>query len=146
MVQFKVFANLVPLEGKRWETIRDMERVANEVEAAIIAGLPTINIATPIAFTPQFGSKTARITIVGTVREDDPLRADRTNATFDHDNAIMSGQIGGPNMARTDPLVDAAVKRLKSLLEGSSSHLLNHIYRIEYAGCVYGEGGRHFPL
>ncbi len=148
MVQFKAFVELVPLEGKRWETLRDMERVANDVEAAIVAGLSTINIATPVAFTPQFGNKTARLTVVGTVREDAAIRADRTDATFDHDNSIISGQVGGPNMARTEPTdaTDAAVKRLKTLLESASAHLLNHIYRIEYAGCVYGEGGRHFPL
>jgi len=148
-VQFKAFASILPFEGKRWEIFRDMERIANSVESEITTHLSaTITISTPVAFTPQFGDKTARLTIVGNVLESTALRTDRTDAHFDHDNGLAEGQVGGPNMARTDPLaaVDARVKSLKALLESVSLNLQNHIYKMEYAGCVYGEGGRSFPL
>ena len=153
-VQFKAFVRIVPLEGKRFETIRDMERIADRVEDAIRSFLsvpvdePLISIATPVAFTPQFGDKTARLTITGYVQEAALLRADRTDATLDHDNQVMSGQLGGPNMARTVPVADVetAVKSLKALLEAASLDVVGHIYKMEYGGCVYGEGGRSFPL
>jgi hypothetical protein len=54
------------------------------------------------------GDKTARLTIVGDVLESTTLDLHRTDAHFDHDNGLAEGQVGGPNMARTDPLAAVA--------------------------------------
>ncbi|MDP1712411.1 MAG: hypothetical protein Q8K86_08140, partial [Candidatus Nanopelagicaceae bacterium] len=83
-VPFKVFARILPLEGRRLEVIRDCERIANQVESdlqAISAGSaadPTVVIATPVAFTPQFGNKTARLTVVGFINDPTLSKADRS--------------------------------------------------------------------
>ena len=153
-VPFKAFSRIVPIEGRRMEVLRDFERMADRVEAALTAisvnsaGDPTLIIASPVAFTPQFGNKTARLTVVGFIKDELKSKADRTDATFDHDNGVTSGQLGGPNMARTTPTseTDASAKYLRDLLEASSSDLTGNVYKLEYAGAIYGEGGRSFPL
>jgi hypothetical protein len=151
-VPFRAFARIVPYEGKPQEYYFDMERLANQVEsdltgAAANSAGETINIATPVAFTPQFGNHTARLTVVGFHRADAVAKKDRTDATFDHDNSTVSGQVGGANMARTDPdlVTDEGVASLKAYLENASAVLDGAIFKIEYAGAIYGEDGRTFP-
>lgn len=145
-VPFRAFVRIVPFEGKPQEYYKDMEALADRVESDL-SSVTGVNIATPVAFTPQFGDHTARLTIVGFHLPTTVSKADRTDATFDFDNGIVSGQIGGPNMARTDPTTqtDADAATLKGLLEAGSSVIQGNIFKMEYASVVYGEGGRTFP-
>jgi len=83
-IPYVVHIRIVPdlAHGKRMELFRDLEKKALRVEENLVtAGL---NIATPVAFTPQFGDFTARLTIVG---------FDEKSATDDGDNEAPTSDI-----------------------------------------------------
>ena len=86
-------------------------------------------------------------TVIGFYRPNATPKQERTDATFDYDQQIMSGQVGGPNPARTDPTAetDQGAAELKSILEAASSDLNGNIYKMEYGSVAYGEDGRTFP-
>ena len=72
-VPFTVFARIIPDPGfgRRFETVRSMERIADSAED-VLRTLQESNtddsrfdFAYPVKSTPQFGDKTARITIHG---------------------------------------------------------------------------------
>lgn len=161
---FIVYAKVVPSRGygRRFEYYRSLERLALKVEDELMdAGF---NIATPVAWTPQFGNAPARLTIVGFVS-----RADSATLTTD-DNVppltpgveiIHSGTVDGEFTDVMTPVNGtqtwgdeptsvnrSRVSALKSAIEVASTGI--DIIYIDYNGVKYGQlpnkkGFRSFP-
>ena len=77
-VPFTAFLKITPTRGKRFETINDAEKMANAVENELETfcnssqGDLPFAYGIPVGVTPQFGNKTARITVNGfACRRDD---------------------------------------------------------------------------
>lgn len=161
---FIVYVKVVPNRGfgRRFEYYRDTERLALKVERELVdAGF---NIATPVAWTPQFQNAPARLTIVGFVS-----RADSTSLTTDDNQnpmtpgveIIHSGTIDGEKTAKMTPVNGtqtwgdpptsvnrSRVSALKSAIEAASTGI--DIIYIDYNGVKYGQlpnkkGFRSFP-
>jgi hypothetical protein len=151
--------------GKRWSLWRNLEKIALRVENDLIdAGL---NIATPIAFTPQIGDFTARLTIVGFLERSQLSIADggdgrspiapTTNIDFIHSGvdpgestSLIDGNRGGSLSEGQDPIIDVRneVIILLDLLNSSTDQFnLENIIHVEYNGVKYGfkkQGSRSF--
>lgn len=149
-IPFTVFARVVPNLGlgRRFEMVRDLEKQADLVEDDLDtldsdSAEISFDFATPVAFTPQFADKTARLTIHGnvtglTLLDKRPI----DDVTVDFNGGARTGQ-GSATAPRRVPTteLDAAVTELKILLEA----IVDDIFRIEIAGFIYGQGGLHFP-
>jgi hypothetical protein len=151
---FTVFSRVDPIEGKRFEIIRDIEKIANRVEDDLrnmILGSfgAQIEIPGPVMFTPQFGQKPTRLTITGFMLSDKPVRSPLTDKQVDFQNQIITGPstTGGNIRDGVNPTADQDddVKILKSALETASPDLAGRIYRIELNGVAYGLDARSFP-
>lgn len=148
--------------GKRLTYFRNLEKIALRTEEDLIAA--GLNIATPIAFTPQFGDIEAHLTIIGFVqksRSADGRRNDppTTNIDLIHSGtdpgektALIDGNRGGSLSEGQDPTdtVSAEVLELRTLLAASTTQFdENDIIHIEYNGVKYGlkkQGGRSFQV
>jgi hypothetical protein len=148
-VPFKAFALLVPShkDGKRFVYYRDMEKAANIIEADLInAG---INIAQPVAFTPQFGQTPARVTIYGFIEIDRTRSPNSPPTTYPHlihsgtdpgqKTSVVSGPTGGSVSwgQSVHERIDEEVAWLKNALE-SASERISSIFFIDYNGVKYG--------
>ena len=148
-VPFTAFLRIVPIRGKRFETVRDMEKLALTVEGQIenicaSTELIAFDYAKPIAFTPQFGDKTARLTIHGHAC----IRATFTPTpvglqTVDNSDGILTGY-GSGNASNRIPDTDVMfiATELKNAFEAATSL---PVYRLEVAGFIFGVGGLTFP-
>ena len=157
-VPFTAYAGIIPINGngKRFETVRDMERIADDVEDALrlLQDSNTedakFDFAYPIAATPQFGDKTARVTIHGNA----DLLDNFTKTPLEEKTVVNVGeqQVGfwAQNAQKiTTTELDEAVKELKSILETAIGLT---IYKIDIAHTIYGSDGStkpghgfHFP-
>jgi hypothetical protein len=155
-MNFTVFVRITPnlAYGRRFEYVRDMEKIANAVEddlnniAADSHGMEIV-VPGPVMFTPQFGQNTARLTFSGFAKSDLGVYQPLTDRTVDHQNETKTGPsaTGGTfrNGVNSTANQDADVRNLKSALESASTYLVGNIIRIELNGLVYGDGGRSFP-
>lgn len=147
--------------GKRRTMIHNLEKKAIRVEQ----DLEDINNLTisSVAFTPQFGDHTARLSIAGfftrlstSGRQNLPPV---DNTKFVHSGtdqgektATTVGSVGGSLSFAQDPAmqVDNEVTALRSLLASSTTEFnLTDVIAIEYNGVKYGvkkQGHRSFPL
>ena len=161
-VPFVAHIRVVPSlgTGKRWSLFRNLEKTALRVEEDLIDA--NFNIASPVAFTPQFGDFGARLTIVGFVEktrltDERFVEAPTTNIDLIHSGtdvgektALVDGNRGGSLSEAQDPTltVEAEVAELRLLLAASSTQfVLNDVTHIEYNGIKYGLkkiGGRSF--
>lgn len=161
-IPFVAHIRVVPdrATGKRWSYYRNLEKIALRVEDDLDAA--NFNVATPVAFTPQFGDYGARLTIVGFVEksrvaDDRSVEAPTTNIDLIHsgtdvgeETALINGNRGGTLAEGQDPTstVESEVAELAILLAASSSQFdLNDVIHIEYNGVKYGLkkfGGRSF--
>jgi hypothetical protein len=152
--------------GKRWSYFRNLEKIALRTENDLVAA--GFNIATPVAFTPQFGDFEAHLTIVGFVEKQrisanpttDPDRLNAAPTTNideihsgtdpDEKTAVINGNKGGSLSAGQDPtsVVEAEIVELRALLAASTNQFdEHHVIHIEYNGVKYGLkkiGGRSF--
>lgn len=161
-IPFVAHVRVVPdlATGKRWSLYRNLEKVSIRVEDDLLdAGF---NIATPIAFTPQFGDYGARLTIVGFVEksrltDSRKIEAPTTNIDLIHSGtdpdektALIDGNRGGSLSEAQDPTatVEAETAELRALLAAATTQFdLNDVTHIEYNGVKYGLkkiGGRSF--
>jgi len=166
-VPFTVHIRIVPdrATGKRWSLWRNLEKISLRVENDFVAA--GLNIATPVAFTPQVGDFSARLTIIGFLERSQLSIADggdgrkvespTTSIDFIHSGtdpdektALVDGNRGGSLSEAQDPTstVMDEVVLLRDLLNASSDQFeLNDIVHIEYNGVKYGlkkQGGRSF--
>lgn len=159
-IPFTAFIRITPIASdKRMEIIRDIEEIANKVEDDIkelYTNNTIVNVlfdhAHPVKYTPQFGDKTARITIHGNYRSD--ISSNYTsNDSFvkqhKEDRLVIQGGefktgYGAHNAAfqETSDKFETAVLEIMDVL---SEDLNLTPYRLEISGIIYGIGGRHFP-
>jgi hypothetical protein len=167
-VPFVAHIRVVPnlSTGKRWSLYRNLEKVSLRVEDDLLAA--GLNIATPIAFTPQLGDFGARLTVVGfveksrlapTAGDDRKVEAPTTNIDLIHSGtdpdektALIDGNRGGSLSEAQDPtaVVEAEVTELRALLDSASTQFqLHDVVHLEYNGVKYGlkkQGGRSFKV
>jgi len=176
-IPFTAHVRVVPNlgTGKRTTLIRNLEKAALRAEQSILDAedrnlmSTSVNIATPVAFTPQFGDFTGRLTIVGFVRRErdsDDRRnvAPTTDVTVIHSGtdqgeatATTDVNQGGSLAAAQDPVDVVTIEVLQlrddletALLSGSPglpNFQIEDIVHIEYNGVKFGTkkiGGRSF--
>ena len=151
---FAVFARVVPnlANGKRFEYVRDLEKIANRVEDAVSEITDTegtlVMVPGPVMFTHQFAQYPTKLTFTGFFRSSKPVLSPVTTRSIDYDNGVVVGPGGTGGNLRGDcaPTVDNDddVRTLKAVLEGISPDL-NDIIRIELNNVLYGKNGRSFP-
>lgn len=156
-VPFKLFAKIVPDKlGRRWVRVRDLQKLASFIETDIIDNIDEINLAEPVAFTPQYGNNPGRVTVIGFMAVDSdqyPNESPTTQARIIHSGTIMgqktqvvSGPTGGSTSWGQDikEAVRTQVKFLKNTIESAVDGI--NIYFIEYNGVKFGNGHMSFPL
>lgn len=154
-VPFTAFLRIEPIQGKRSEVVRDMQKKAAYVENALEdlcqgAGTGTdaeeteFDFAKPVAYTPAFGDKPARLTIHGhACRRTSFTKTPVGNIEYDNDGVEVTGVAAGNPSNRT-PSTDLKnlCRALKAALESASGFTC---YRLELAGYIFGLTGTHFP-
>ena len=160
-VPFTAFVRVIPDPGfgRRFETVRALEELANQAEenlAAIedaTAGGEVVDFADPVKFTPQFGDKTARLTIHGNISDSSGF----TKQSLQQHTVINTGQIlngPGSHNATQQPSTElnSIAAEIKDTIEGAIGPGLP-VFRLEVAGFIFGDdgsgrisSGRHFPL
>lgn len=173
-VPFVAHVRLIPElgTGKRVTMVRSLQKQARRIEQSLqaaidsaILGVP-LNIASPVAFTPQFGDFTARATVVGFA---EVVRADTSSGRLEDDvfqttnvdeihsgtdqgekTALYDVNKGGSLAAGQDPkaYLDAEVTALRQALADALNPAINpdariafdltDIVHVEYNGVKYG--------
>ena len=112
-------------------------------------------LAHPVAWTPQFGQRPARVTIYGFLELDrivSPNSSPTTQASIIHSGtdpgqgtSVRQGPTGGSTSWGQNVIarIDEEVAWLKRTLE-NASEWLGGIFFIEYNGVKYGNGHRSF--
>lgn len=150
---YRVFIKVTPdqANGRRLEYYRDQEKIAQDIEDLLLeAGL---NIAAPVAFTPQIGQAPARITVIGfdpdTTHKNDPPIDQATQPSIIHSGTVPGEKTslhvyptGGSLSWGQDPKlrVDNAVVALKEDIEMALLTLPASfiVFFIDYNGVKYG--------
>ena len=177
-VPFVAHVRLVPNlgTGKRADMLRNLQKAAKRAETSIQNATDNnlfsrpINIASPIAWTPQFGDYSARLTIIGFVELDTVTdrhnAAPTTNVNIIHSGtdqgektSVVHGNHGGSLSEAQDPTAavvsEASALRLDLAVALSTStntpglpgFVIQDIMHIEYSGVKFGtkkQGGRSF--
>jgi hypothetical protein len=152
-VPFTAFLRIEPVQGKRMERYFDMQKAAAYVETSLDDFCNStedkfLEFAKPIAFTPAFGNKPARLTIHGhACRRIGFTKYPTGEHTLDYDGTRLTGGGCGNSANRIpDPDLDTICMELKNGFENISINGLNlQALRIEVAGFIYGQGGLTFP-
>jgi len=162
-VPFTAHIRVVPNlgTGKRRQMLNELRKKARRVEADLVAA--GFNIATPVAYTPQFGDYTGRLTIVGFLARSKNTNnrtgiAPTTNVDIisagtdqGEKTAPITGNVGGSLSwgQDTQTQIDEDVRLLREAMDNASVEFtLKDIIHIEYNGVKYGVkkfGGRSFP-
>jgi hypothetical protein len=162
-IPFVARIRLVPKRGtgKRFDAWRNLEKASTRVETQLVAA--NWNIATPIAFTPQFGDFEAHLTIVGfrqksASTDGREVIAPTTDVTEIHsgtDSVDKTAEVlvnKGGSLSKgqdTVAVVDTEVGELISDLGLATTVFgVEDIVHVEYNGVKYGVkklGGRSFP-
>lgn len=146
--------------GKRTTYFRNLEKIALRTEQDLLdAGF---NIATPVAFTPQFGDYEAHLTIVGfyeysRISDGRFNQAPTTDIEVIHSGTDVDEKTSKVSVNRggslseaqdTTSTVNSEVVALRSLLAASTTQFVEtDVIHIEYNGVKYGLkkiGGRSF--
>ena len=165
-IPFTVHIRVVPdfgVGGKRMSYFRNLEKIALRVERDLVAA--GLNIATPVAFTPQFGDFGARLTVVGFDEVSAVASGDNAAPTTDmkvihsqgagnnpdEATAVVVGNRGGSLYETQDPtdIVNTRVGALvTSFVTASTLYVSTDITHVEYNGVKYGmkkQGMRSLP-
>lgn len=170
-IPFTVHIKVIPFNGKRFESIRDLQKISELVYEGILNASNT-NVATPgggqhrnytgtqsgglggyvngCAVKPQFGETPAQLMITGFHEVSTKNEPNYTDKEVFHTGQDLEG-IGSHNYDATPKSsVDDGVKALKTSLESAInvevSGLFDYkIFRIDYNGIIYGDRGFHFP-
>lgn len=152
---FVAYIRVVPErgDGRRFVYYRDQEKIANRVEMDLLNA--DFNIATPVAWTPQFQNAPARLTIVGFVEKADQgsfesTAPDNRPPVVPEVKIIHSGTVDGEKTSVMTPIQGtqswgdtptaqnmADVADLKSALEAASPGI--EVMYIQYQGVRYGQ-------
>lgn len=168
-IPFTIYARIIPdrNDNKRRVYTNSMEKIAKFVAddiADYIESNPTsinINGVPSVSFSPQFGQFPAKLTITGWDIQDhnnfqpaSQISVDAPYTSAEDDDfdgtagkivdVYMATQELHPQGQTLDPDVETFVADLKSNLESASPYL-DEIFRIDYMGIIFGEGGHSFP-
>lgn len=149
-VPFTAFLRITPIRGKRSESIRDMQKIAADVETEIddlcgVTDAVAFDFAKPVAYTPAFGDTPARLTIHGHAC----ARTTFTKTPVGLQNVVSDGRkqtgYGAGNAINRipDSTLNTTAKEIKDSLENATGLT---VYRLEVAGYIYGISGTSFPL
>lgn len=173
-VPFTIHVRVVPSrgDGKRFEYIRSLQKLAVLAYEALstISGIQTATpgggatqsmgdynrrgglggFAQATAAKPQIGAAPAQLMLTGfytSSLDNTPTQAEiqRISGGQIYSGAVAHSNIGGPVSS-----VDSEVFALKTSIESAlATYLPNgaiyEVFRIDYAGIVYGDKGYHFP-
>ncbi len=170
-IPFTAHIKVLPFNGKRFETIRDLQKISEMVYNGIV-NTASVNVATPgggqhrnytgteagglsgyvngCAVKPQFGQTPAQLMITGFYEV-----SSKNLPTYSDKEVLHTGQdlegIGSHSYDATpQAAVDAGVKALKTALESAIDTEIGglftyQIFRMDYNGVLYGDRGFHFP-
>lgn len=146
-VPFTAFLKYDPIPGKRLEAYRDLQKKAAWVEDQLTVSYCSsgyqIEFAKAVAFTPQFGNQTSRLTITGhACWREHWVKQPITSVLVDSPNGLQTGYDASDasNMVPTGDLDDLCVE-LKNLLQ-SITYL--SVIKLDVAGYIYGVKGTTF--
>lgn len=146
-VPFTCFLRITPSGTKHSEIVRAAEKQAAAVQSQLESFCGDGNVfdfTKPIAYTPQFGQKTARLSFSGNLcRRLTFTKTPVGQRYVDTDAGIVYGP-GAANAANSipDPELDEIVKDFKAQVELLTGLA---VIRVVAAGFIYGQGGVHFP-
>lgn len=172
-VPFTVHIRVTPVRpGKRWEYIRDLQKMGILVYSEIV-NLSGVHVATPgggqasqfsdivqrgglgdmaagMAVKPQIGQVPAQLMITGFYES-----SANNIQQYNDFQRISGGEVyEGPGAHSNDAVpvstINTEAKTLKTSLEGAITTALPagitfSIFRLEYAGIIFGDKGFHFP-
>lgn len=172
-VPFTIHVRVVPARpGKRFEYIRDLQKLSVLAYKAF-TGISGVNVATPgggqsqsmgdydrrgglggfaqgTACKPQIGANPAQLMITGFYESaNDPPQTYATTQRISGGD-VFSGYAQHANDAVPAAAVATEVKTLKDAVETALAANLPvgatyEVFKIDYAGVVYGDKGIHFP-
>ncbi len=164
-IPFTAYLRVVPADGdgRRMVKVRDQQLTAKLIEDDLVdAGW---NIATPVAFKPQFGAKQAEIIVEGFFERDEvgsePSDVPNFQPVTDtavitagtvpgEKTAVVEGNVGGSLSWGQDTTtqLDTLCDDLRTALTIDSDQIgeVALIERIRIMGVDYGAGGRSFPV
>lgn len=149
-VPFTAFLKAYPVQGKRSEMARSLERQSSTIEDQLLGACGgvtydiTFDYSTPIAYTFQFGQQTARFTINGHACK----RTEFTKTPVGEQLVVSNNHeligVGAANASNMTPDTDlnAISLEIRNLLENLTGL---KCYRLKIAGYIYGTKGVHFP-
>jgi hypothetical protein len=153
-VPFTCFLRITPLRpAKREETIREVEKNIAFVESVLdnlcgagsgSDGTLSFDYTKPVAYTPQFGDKTARLSFNGHICRRDAFAKTPVGERI----VVNAGQFwvgpGASNASNRQPDVqlDSVVADFKAIIEAATGLV---VIRLEVARYIYGAGGTTFP-
>lgn len=174
-VPFTAHIKITPANpNKRFAHWRDMQKIANLAYEGLETIAPdTINIASPgggqhqsfsgisgggmggmvngCAVKPQIGESPAQLQITGFYNSTAANAQPHPSLELIHAGESLSGPGKHSWEANPTTAVSNELKALKAAMEGAIAGALPgdvtfSIFRIDYAGVIYGDRGYHFPL
>lgn len=171
---FTAYLRVIPTRGKRFETVRSLQRVARLIyggadDISGLIGNTNIEIARPgggqasslngsdqtdyhagCAIKPQFGETPAQISIPGFYKLATANAQPWADRTIVHAGTYFTGA-GGAHGYRTNPTttVAAEVVALKAIINSVISTEVPGenvtLLRLDYKGIIFGDRGFHLP-
>lgn len=171
-IPFTVHVRVVPRRGKRFETIRDLQKLA-VLAYDNLSNITGIQVATPgggqaaqfsdikrrgglgsyaqgTAVKPQIGESPAQLMLTGFYEV-----SSNNTQPWDDQQRIMSNTVyTGPGEHDQDAVPTTAfianVKALRTSLDSALTTAIPegvvwNIFRLDFGGVVYGDRGFHFP-
>ena len=164
-IPFTIHIRVVPTTGKRFESIRDLQKISVAVLEELDDSL--LSLASPgggqhravgsfvghangTAIKPQIGASPAQLQITGFYDDSGVPEQAHADIQVVHTNSSQSGPAGGNTWNQSpNSQVDDNVKAIRTLFDAALSKVLGstdwRIFRLEVSGKVYGDRGLHFP-
>ncbi len=165
-VPFTVHVRVTPARGKRFVMVRDLQKIATLVYDGL-DDVTTLNLARPgggqqqsyhqysglthgMAAKPRIGLTPAQLQVTGFFDVTRDNIQVHPNKDVLHTGTHETGPTSHSYDANPVATINSEVASLKSVLESNITAALPSgvtfsIFRLDYAGVVYGDRGYHFP-
>jgi hypothetical protein len=150
-VPFSCYLRIVPIRGKRFETVFDAQKMAATVEHNLDvlcahSGSEDLvfDYTKPIAYTPQFGDKTAQLSFHGNCcRRDSFTKLPVGERLVINDGQFKTGA-GASNASNRipNPELDVLASDFIALVQQITGL---EVIKLDLNGYIYGAGGTHIP-
>ena len=155
IVYFRVLPKAVLAGGKRREYTIALERLSARLETSML-GLGYTIAESRALEKPQFGQKTASVVMVGFVASEGityrPVAPVLSLRTVDSNGGVRTGIGGNVQHGQTpSAALLTAVDEFKTAVDAmiaadyTPSGVVVSVYRLDYMGVTFGDGGIHFP-